>query len=597
MKLTRLFAPVLATVARVREMFGPAPEAAGMRFDGPGLRAYLGTTTKIAAEIKSVLGPRDPRLIGLRERLMMRDDPDVAFGLAILRAPIVGLKWSIESEDEEISAFVDAVLRPIYYQLALGASLAIHFGNQVLAKEYDVVDRFEVSVTRDSSGKADVRSYPNAIVFRRFKTIDPKTISLLFDPATDDWAGVEQNQGGGNVVRVGKDGALYWGYRRQEVYGKLQGYPQSDVYHDPWYGKHGLLFCRNRYMENRADPPWKGWAQPELDKGVAKIDGFQFMHEQLTSVRGGGSILMPNERDDRGNLKFDAALVKDDKRGDMFQQAIEWQSTQIYRAMWIGDKAATAGDGQGSMAQAAVHAQTMAGAMDGVLNEWIEIVNDQVVTPLSILNFGPERTRSARPRLAGNGISAELKALFKDLILNLIQVEQLQQQGDPVSFVKRIDRVALAQQLGIPLRAEDEVKAMERGKPPSENPEEDDAVPSLTGKHGDPPAPTGTQEVQVTTDAVLNGAQISAAVDIVAKVVTAEIPEDAALGMLEVLFNLTTEQAKKILGSAKAAKKDPGPPPGAPPSPTAGAGGPAPAPARGDEGGPRLPATGSKGPG
>jgi HK97 family phage portal protein len=61
---------------------------------------------------------------------------------------------------------------------------------------------------------------------------------------------------------------------------------------------------------------------------------------------------------------------------------------------------------------------------------------------------------------------------------------------------------------------------------------------------------SGTQNVEITQDAVLNGAQVTAATAIVAGVAAGEIPRDSGIGQLMVLFNLTEEQAEQIMGSA-----------------------------------------------
>lgn len=75
---------------------------------------------------------------------------------------------------------------------------------------------------------------------------------------------------------------------------------------------------------------------------------------------------------------------------------------------------------------------------------------------------------------------------------------------------------------------------------------------------GQPMADTNTtpapklEEGQIETaeSTVLNGAQVTAATAIVVAVAAGEIPRDAGIGQLEVLFNLTTEQAERIMGSA-----------------------------------------------
>ena len=62
--------------------------------------------------------------------------------------------------------------------------------------------------------------------------------------------------------------------------------------------------------------------------------------------------------------------------------------------------------------------------------------------------------------------------------------------------------------------------------------------------------PATGQDLQTTEATVLNGAQISAAKDIVLAVVAGELPRDAGIGMLQTFFNLQPEKAEQIMGSA-----------------------------------------------
>jgi HK97 family phage portal protein len=80
----------------------------------------------------------------------------------------------------------------------------------------------------------------------------------------------------------------------------------------------------------------------------------------------------------------------------------------------------------------------------------------------------------------------------------------------------------------------------------------------------EPEEPQGTQAVEVTQEAVLNGAQIQAALSIVQAVADELIPRDSGIGQLIVLFNLTPEQAEEIMGSTGTpsfTSKKPAPPP------------------------------------
>ena len=61
--------------------------------------------------------------------------------------------------------------------------------------------------------------------------------------------------------------------------------------------------------------------------------------------------------------------------------------------------------------------------------------------------------------------------------------------------------------------------------------------------------PTG-QDVKITEAAVLNGAQIAAAFNAISAVAAGQIPRDAGIGLLTVMFNLTPQQAETVMGSA-----------------------------------------------
>lgn len=55
--------------------------------------------------------------------------------------------------------------------------------------------------------------------------------------------------------------------------------------------------------------------------------------------------------------------------------------------------------------------------------------------------------------------------------------------------------------------------------------------------------------MEADPELALNGAQVQAALAIVTAVATGELPRDAGLGQLQVLFNLTPAQAEKVMGS------------------------------------------------
>jgi hypothetical protein len=63
-------------------------------------------------------------------------------------------------------------------------------------------------------------------------------------------------------------------------------------------------------------------------------------------------------------------------------------------------------------------------------------------------------------------------------------------------------------------------------------------------------AAASQQEIQTSTDLVLNGAQIQSALQIALAVAAGTLPKDAGQGQLQILFNLPADKAAMLLGSA-----------------------------------------------
>lgn len=435
----------------------PAPASPS---SGSVLRQYFGIS-EVAGDVRRLVGTFNPREISIRDRLLMRLDPVIAFGLAILRAPLINLRWSIESKDPIIAAFCEQALRPHYRQLATAATLAIPFGFQVIEKVWET-QLVDVEVENKIEGRSTTSRFPNAWTYRKFKGINPQTLSLLVDPIEDEWAGVRQKakRVGGTSVDVGTERVVLWSYRKEEVWGALTGFPHLDQVYEPWWWKTAMNLFANRYFERKADPIPKGRAQAQVTGSDGKpVDGFQFMADQMAALKNGGILLLPATKDKDGNYLFDVELLQDDKRGDMYQQRIDKLDTQILRGLWITDKAATAGDGTGSLAQAEQHAEVLAENLETIQNEFIsDVVNPQVLDPLVVYNFGADKARTSQTKIRAGGLSSGMRDLLKEILINLLQTEQLLANGKKVKLAERLDAVAIAAELELPLVPIDELE-------------------------------------------------------------------------------------------------------------------------------------------
>lgn len=468
----------------------------------------LNGVTRILGDIKEWIGVFNPRQVGIDLMELMSLDPDIAFGCAILRAPVINMKWQVRSNDPVVKLFVEHELSRWYRQCAATHSLAIMYGRQASEKVWQSGPVTMAETAKD--GTVSYKTIPMAWTYEKFKGLDPRLINLLIDPEKDEWSGIEQRvailQMGGqpqkdtSQQRIGTEKSVLWSFRKEEAWGKLQGKAMLKQAYEPWWWSAAMNLFANRYFERRADPAWKAFADAMIETAAGKKeDGFQFIINALLGLRGGGVAVFPNLRDHLGNRKFDAELVQDDKRGDMFQQRIEWLSLQKLRALWITDKAGTS-DGTGSQAMATVHQDTMFMMMEGIIQEWLTVLNDQIIKPLVVYNFGQDVWEKSKTVVDAGGMDSGTKAALMEVLKALVATEQILESGQTVTLGEMVDGPKMIKDLGIPVHTMDELEAL-GAKKAEDKQKEMDAMAAGKG----PSAPGGPDEKAVAADLVKAG--------------------------------------------------------------------------------------------
>lgn len=430
----------------------------------PGAGADLtthGDEREVSGLIRKWIGVFNPTRININTRLLMRYDPDVAFGLAIRRAPIVNLRWTVESKDPLIAAFIEQELRPVYRQLAKGLSLAIPFGFQVMGKDWTARD-VTVEAENKTDGTVTRKTIKSAWTYKRFKPVDPRTVTLLIDPAADDWGGVRQSVSGRQTpIEVGRDKAVLWSHANEDNFGRLEGWPLLDQAYEPWWWKCSSNVLTNRYYERRADPTPIATADPRTltDKSGLEMDGFEYMRRIMRDLKAGAFVVVPSSRDDKGNPFFDIKYLTDDQRGEMWQLRVDKNGAQILRGLLITDEAGTSQD-TGSRARAEQHAETLDDTQETTVSDYLDVVNHQVVEPMVRANFGDRAVDESATRLVGEGISGQQHELYKQVFLNVLNAEHMTEGGQTIPNHLRVNMVGLAEQLKLPMHTAKEVEKL-----------------------------------------------------------------------------------------------------------------------------------------
>ena len=217
---------------------------------------------------------------------------------------------------------------------------------------------------------------------------------------------------------------------------------------------------------------------------------------------------------------------------ELIRDVIDMLQKRILRNMGIPDDLGFSTSTVGSYAKAKEEMNMFLARLKRY-QEWVEnLVNKQILPDMITPNFElPEGYRL--PQFRFNQVEEDKLQTMSDTLMKLYDSGH-------------VDRKYLQETLSLPETASHDNRPEEIGTTPTK-PTIEAPKPEID-ENGD--EIQTEQDVEVTTDAVLNGAQVSAATTIVMNVASGVMPRDAGLGQLEVLFNLKPEQALRIMGSA-----------------------------------------------
>jgi hypothetical protein len=424
--------------------------------EGDLLQAFRGSH-EFPPYVTRIIGEFKPHTITMQRRVMMRVSPDVAFMSALVRAPIVNMRWTVESKDAKIAACVDALLRPQYVPLAKSASLAMLLGFQVIQPVYEAKP-FSFEVEDRKEGTSQTVTLPMAWTIKRHKGIDPRTLTLVADEKTDEFKGVKQDIEGGKEVEVGADRVILWSFSIEDEWGRLPGFGIYDKAYTPWYDQSGLIFLRNTYFESRAHPTPIGYATQGTvqDKNRQPIDAVDMMRSALGALRSRSFVVVPGTRDEKGNRHNTIEYLQDDKRGDMFQQAIDAEGVRILKCGLVPGESATS-EPMGSRARAEVHENRLGEIQQTHVDEWRQVFQ-AFARRVAVYHFGEQAVEEAGLLVKAAGLSPGLSSLYREVLGKIMDAESTLADGSSVPLRKRIDAVGMCDDLELPMRPLEEAQ-------------------------------------------------------------------------------------------------------------------------------------------
>ncbi len=417
---------VLRFASQIQLARGPAPSMGEVTRHGSRF------VTSVSA---SYVGPYNPASVGVEVKKRMRLDPQIALGLAAIKAPVINVtrdgSWWVEGGSEQVRKLVKQLLRPLVRPLFRSCLNAVEFGHQAHEKVWEL--------RRLNDGMF--------YTYKKLKDLEPGTFELYTDE-NGRYAGLKQPH---MEAPIAPQKTFVMTLNKE--WGNLYGRGRLDAAYDPWYWSSVIYMLANPYFERKADPVVKAHGPAEMRQNPetgAEEHTLDSLNATLGSLRSSGSIALPDERDEQGNRRWDVEYLLDDQRGEMFRSYLEHLDAKKLRALFVPERSLTQDGSVGSHAAAKQYADTFLLMEAGLLRDVVGQINQFVVGPLVELNFGPAALGDG-VRLATTGISQQNEQILAEVLRLAVEAEK-----DGGKTAELIDRIRLLEQLNVPVKDDEE---------------------------------------------------------------------------------------------------------------------------------------------
>lgn len=358
----------------------------------------------------------------------MREHPQIALAVGIVKGIIKGLDWSIECKDRSQRMFLEQAIDSIYDPLIDSLCEALDFGYSSNELVWDLRD-VEIADLEDSSNP-DVsprrKVYYKRTSFLISKIIDhhPSAVRVLLHQDTQEMLGVTiQNPLTGQYA-VLKNGwkLLFFGFDQNN--GNVFGRSRLIPCYKSWYWSEIMMHFMARWSERRANPQLllHHPVGMRMKKDGTMQDAADFATELGMALLDHAMAVMPSEFDANGrNDQWRAELLSDDPtRGSMWVEILNHLDTKMIRGYCVPDRAitqslATGGTSEGTQSSRDLMLITVAYP----IRRLQRVINDEILRPLQQTNFPSNKRVMARFKYQRPEF--DRRALLKEILVEWIR--------------------------------------------------------------------------------------------------------------------------------------------------------------------------------
>jgi len=414
-------------------------------------------------------GAYNPETIPSTTFDLMKKDPQISAGLAFIKLPIIALPWRIECDDKGIAKFVEYALKKIWRKMVRSMLTSVEYGFASHEKVF-MMEKIKIA-QRKEGGEREVYFNGNALLYKKIKPHHPDSITIQLDEK-DNVVGVTQNQAAGKEVTIKMNKALL--FTHDEELGNPFGQSRLTAAYKFWYWKELLYQFMLMYFERRGSPPVVATAPlgSSTDNFGNRRGNLDVALDLAASLLSNSVAALPYQTNKNTNENmWGLDYLLDDKRGEMFIQAINHLDVMLLRALWIPE---TTVDSGASYGQASIHADLFLMAEKGLITDIEGAVNDQIIPTLVQANFRPNRVCECTVEMESLDFNRKLalKELFIEMMRNMDNMVQIGMRPKVYPDVEKMAKIlqipisALDEQveIGEPIGDEDEEGRMKRRK-------------------------------------------------------------------------------------------------------------------------------------
>ncbi|WP_020474935.1 phage portal protein family protein [Zavarzinella formosa] len=318
----------------------------------------------------------------LREADAMRHDPQVTFGLRILRAALYQVKVNIAADDKKVGQFVQQQFQKIWRR-----SLRQFLGF------------FEYGV---SVGEISYATEKKRVVFDRFDPVHPRDarpLEFAKGKHRGQFCGIRVRGHMASDCKGGEFDLLaphaFW-FSGESEYGSYWSQPRMAGAYEPWLekrGRHGAVQSRQLWFKKGAFSGGSirypvGRTSYDNGDGTTTIDNQDLARQIAEDVMSGAVMSLPSTMDKNGQFLW---VYEPPKAGNEVRNILEYPQEldkEILIGMGIPPElvsAATVGSGYSGRA---IPAQMFFSSCDEVVHLLVDAIDRQILRNLVVINFG-----------------------------------------------------------------------------------------------------------------------------------------------------------------------------------------------------------------